>query len=69
MTLVVGLELPKFSYACACTVHLNLSRKTLSCRIIHAWQKKTLQREEPFSLQFSSFFLPASVSSLLMKSL
>ena len=31
--------------------------------------KKTSQREEPFFLQFSSFFLHASVSSLLIKSL
>ena len=47
----------------------ELTTKNLTCRIIHAWPKKTSQREEPFSLQFSSFFLHASVSSLLIKSL
>ena len=56
MASVVSFDLPKFSYASACTVHLNLHQKPLSGRMIHAWLKKTLQREELFSLQFSSFF-------------
>ena len=41
----------------------------LWCRLTHAWPQKTLQREQPVCLQLSSFFLRASVSSVLINSL
>ena len=66
----VSFELPKFSYASAYTVHLNLLRKTLSCRIIHAWPKNFAAGGAFFSSILFVFSSRVSFySSILIKSL